>query len=103
VINMLTNIETIRTISNDYLIWVIVLPILSIWSFQLDGIFIGATAGSDMRNGMIISSIIYIICIYTLIPLWGNHGLWAAYAIFIVMRAVTLVYKYPNIEKRAEA
>ncbi|MDG1858929.1 MAG: MATE family efflux transporter, partial [Emcibacteraceae bacterium] len=102
IINMLTNIETIREIANEYLIWVIILPILSIWSFQLDGIFIGATAGSDMRNGMIISTLIYIICIYTLIPLWGNHGLWASYAIFIVMRAITLAYKYPAIERRAE-
>lgn len=101
VINMLTNLETIRTISADYMIWVIVLPLLSIWSFQLDGIFIGATAGSFMRNGMIISTICYVICVYTLIPLWGNHGLWASYSIFLVMRALTLVIKYSEIEKRA--
>ncbi|MBT6032564.1 MAG: MATE family efflux transporter [Kordiimonadaceae bacterium] len=101
VINMLTNIEAIRLISMDYLIWVIVLPVLSIWSFQLDGIFIGATAGSFMRNGMIISTICYVVCIFTLLPLWGNHGLWASYSIFIVMRALTLVVKYPEIEKRA--
>lgn len=101
VINFLTTIETIRIISSEYLIWVILLPILSIWSFQLDGIFIGATAGSAMRNGMIISTICYVICIYTLLDLFGNHGLWASYAIFIVMRALTLVYKYPEIEKRA--
>ena len=101
VIHLLTTIETIRVISADYLIWVIVLPLLSIWSFQLDGIFIGATAGSFMRNGMIVSSVCYVICIYTLIPLWGNHGLWASYSIFIVMRALTLAIKYPEIEKRA--
>lgn len=101
VIHFLTTLETIRTISSEYLIWVIVLPILSIWSFQLDGIFIGATAGSSMRNGMIISTICYVICIYTLLDLFGNHGLWASYSIFIVMRALTLAVKYPEIEKRA--
>ena len=100
-IHMITNIETIREISNDYLIWVIILPILSIWSFQLDGIFIGATAGASMRNGMLISTICYVIAIFTLIPMWGNHGLWASYSLFIVMRALTLFYKYPEIEKRA--
>ncbi|MCC3860085.1 MATE family efflux transporter [Pseudemcibacter aquimaris] len=100
-INALTNIEAIRTIAHDYLIWIIVLPILSIWSFQLDGIFIGATAGSDMRNGMIISTGFYVICVYTLIPMWENHGLWAAYTVFIVLRALTLLVKYPAIEKRA--
>lgn len=101
VIHLLTNIESIRTISADYLIWVIVLPFLSIWSFQLDGIFIGATAGNHMRNGMIISAICYVVCIYTLVPIWGNHGLWASYSIFLVMRALTLVVKYPEIEKKA--
>ncbi|MBT5073803.1 MAG: MATE family efflux transporter [Kordiimonadaceae bacterium] len=101
IINLLTNIETIRTISNEYLIWVIILPLLSIWSFQLDGIFIGATAGSSMRNGMIISAICYIISILVFMPLWGNNGLWFSYALFIVMRALTLVVKYPEIEKRA--
>ncbi len=101
VIHLLTNIETIRTIAGDYLIWVIVLPLLSIWSFQLDGIFIGATAGNHMRNGMIISAICYVICIFTLLPLFGNHGLWLSYSIFLIMRALTLVVKYPEIEKRA--
>ena len=101
IINLLTNIETIRNISSNYLTWIIILPLLSIWSFQLDGIFIGATAGSSMRNGMIISVISYILAIYILIPLWGNHGLWAAYSIFMIMRAITLFYKYPEIEKRA--
>ena len=101
IINLLTNIETIRNISLNYLTWIIILPLLSIWSFQLDGIFIGATAGSSMRNGMIISVISYILAIFILIPLWGNHGLWAAYSIFMIMRAITLFYKYPEIEKRA--
>ena len=101
IINLLTNIETIRNISSNYLTWIIILPLLSIWSFQLDGIFIGATAGSSMRNGMIISVISYILAIFILIPLWGNHGLWAAYSIFMIMRAITLFYKYPEIEKRA--
>jgi len=101
IINLLTNIETIRNISSNYLTWIIILPLLSIWSFQLDGIFIGATAGSSMRNGMIISVISYVLAIFILIPLWGNHGLWAAYSIFMIMRAITLFYKYPEIEKRA--
>ncbi|MEZ5758808.1 MAG: MATE family efflux transporter [Emcibacteraceae bacterium] len=101
IIHLLTSLDTIREISANYLIWVILLPLLSIWSFQLDGIFIGATAGGAMRNGMVISTICYAICVYTLIPLWGNHGLWASYSIFIVMRAITLAIRYPEIEKRA--
>lgn len=101
VINLLTNIETIRIISKEYLIWIIMLPLLSIWSFQLDGIFIGATAGSHMRNGMIISTICYVISILVFMPMWGNNGLWFSYTLFVVMRALTLAVKYPEVEKRA--
>ena len=101
IIHMLTNIEAIRETSSGYLIWIIILPLISIWGFQLDGIFIGATAGAPMRNGMIISTICYALSIYLLLPLWGNHGLWASYSIFMIMRGLTLLYKYPEIEKRA--
>ena len=100
-INGLTNIDSIRLIANDYLIWVIILPMLSIWSFQLDGIFIGATAGSHMRNGMVISTLCYIVSIFIFVPILGNHGLWFSYSVFLVMRAITLIIKYPEIEKRA--
>lgn len=96
-INALTNISDVRITAGQYMIWVIVLPLISIWSFQFDGIFIGATAGKYMRNGMIISTAVYIASLAVFLPMWGNHGLWLSYCIFMIVRAVTLAKEYPKL------
>ncbi len=96
-IGILTDLPDVRDTAGNYLIWVIILPLISIWSFQLDGIFIGATAGKYMRNGMIISTVFYIGSLTLFIPLWGNHGLWLSYSIFLMVRAITLAIQYPKI------
>lgn len=97
IINGLTNIEPVRNTAANYMIWVIVLPLISVWCFLLDGIFIGATAGKYMRNGMIISASIYIASLTIFLPLWGNHGLWLSYIIFMGVRAISLAANYPKI------
>ncbi|WP_321393283.1 MATE family efflux transporter [Emcibacter sp.] len=101
IISLLTDIDAIRLEAGHYLIWLIVLPLLSIWSFLFDGVFIGATAGSYMRNGMVLSVGFYALCLWVTLPLWENHGLWFSYAAFLIMRALTLARHYPEIEKAA--
>lgn len=100
IINGLTNIQDVRNAANDYMIWVIILPLVSIWCFLLDGIFIGATAGKFMRNGMIISTALYIASLMIFLPLWENHGLWLSYSIFMAVRAISLAANYPKISLR---
>lgn len=100
-IHGLTNIPEVRDTAGQYLIWVIVLPLISVWSFQLDGIFIGATAGKYMRNGMMVSTVVYIASLAVFLPMWGNHGLWLSYAIFMIVRGITLASHYPKIASAA--
>ena len=66
---------------------------------MLDGIFIGATRGADMRNMMMMSLMIYALSVLALTPSFGNHGLWTALLISYVARGATLGYKYPAIER----
>ncbi|SLN43398.1 MATE family efflux transporter [Oceanibacterium hippocampi] len=99
-IDLLTDIESVRGLARDYLPWVIVSPIISIWSFQLDGIFIGATQTRDMRNAMILSLAGLVVAILLAVPPLGNHGLWLALTLFMVVRAITLWRVYPRIGAR---
>ncbi len=99
IINVITGIELVRLAAADYLIWVLVSPVLSVWSYQLDGIFIGATRPVEMRNGMVLSLLVYLLAIWLFIPLLGNHGLWLSLMIFMVTRAITLGLWYPRIER----
>jgi len=96
-IDLFTGIEAVRDEARVYLIWAVVLPVVSVWAFQLDGIFIGATRSVEMRNAMILSLAVYLAALYPLIHLFGNHGLWAAYVVLMSVRAVTLWLYYPRI------
>lgn len=98
-IDLLTNLPDVRRIARSYLVWLIILPLISVWSFQFDGIFIGATKGRHMRNGMVISMAVFALSLLVFLPLWGNHGLWLSYSLFMITRGVTLALKYPELEK----
>ncbi|MGH1464964.1 MAG: MATE family efflux transporter [Cognatishimia sp.] len=89
----------VRSTAADYLPWMIATPILGCASWMLDGIFIGATQGRDMRDSMILSAAIYVIAVLAFIPLMGNHGLWAALTISFVARGITLGARYPALER----
>ena len=97
-IALLTNIESVRAEAQRYLPWLIAAPIISVWSFQLDGIFIGTTHTREMRNGMIISLIVFAAATWSLMSLFGNHGLWAALMIFMIARALTLGWWFRRID-----
>jgi MATE family multidrug resistance protein len=98
-IDLLTNNDSVRIAANDALIWVIVLPLIAIWPYMLDGIFIGATRSADMRNGMALSLVIFVIFTIVLKSHFGYHGLWISLIIFMAARGLTLAITYSNIEK----
>ena len=98
---LLTDIAELRAFATAYLPWIVMSPLLSIWAYQLDGIFIGATRSAEMRNGMVLSLAAYAVAMTTLPPAYGNDGLWASIMVFMVARALTLAPWYPRIERDA--
>jgi MATE family multidrug resistance protein len=98
-IDILTTVEEVRQTARIYLPWMVVLPMISVWSFQLDGIFIGATWTTQMRNGMVMSLIVFVCTLYLLVPALENHGLWLAFSVFMVTRALTLGAVYTRLER----
>ena len=76
--------------------WAAAAPLLGVWAFQLDGIFIGATRTADMRNAMLASLGIFWVAWWLLLPL-GNTGLWAAFYVHYLARTGSLLYCYPAL------
>ena len=99
IIDLLTGIDEIRQLAREFQVWLILSPIVSVWSFMLDGIFIGATHTREMRNAMIASLAVFMASVWLLQPALGNHGLWLALMIFMVARAIFLGLYYPRIER----
>jgi len=102
IINIMTTAEDVRTVSYEYLPWMVAAPLAGVAAWMLDGIFIGATRTADMRNMMFISFCVYLIALAVLLPIYGNHGLWASLIIFSIARGVTLGFKYPALEASAD-
>ncbi len=89
VIDVLTVDEGVRAAARIYLPWAVATPIVSVWAFQLDGIFVGATRTAEMRNAMLVALAIFLLAWWLLTPL-HNHGLWAALYVLYAARAGTL-------------
>ncbi|WP_432697105.1 MATE family efflux transporter [Marinobacterium sp. YM272] len=100
IIAMLTGIETIRHEAAIYLPWLIIMPLIGVWSFLLDGIFIGTTQVKAMQNTMLFS----VFCVFA--PVWwlsqplGNHGLWMALLSFFAARGVSGAWVFRRISRR---
>lgn len=99
IVRLLTDLPDVRGMAMTLLPWAIAAPVVSVWSFQMDGIFIGATRGPEMRNAMLASLALFVVATWALMPLWGNHGLWAAFMIFMAARGVTLAMFYPRLAR----
>ncbi|MBN1239026.1 MAG: MATE family efflux transporter [Gammaproteobacteria bacterium] len=102
VIDLLTVDDSARAAAREYLPWAAAAPLLGVWAFQLDGIFIGATRTADMRNAMLMSFAIFIAAWWALTP-YGNHGLWAAFYVHYAARVGTLFYYYPRLVRSVTA
>ncbi|MEM6051717.1 MATE family efflux transporter DinF [Erwinia sp. P7711] len=89
IVALLTSIPSLQQQADSYLFWQIVLPLCGVWCYLLDGMFIGATRASEMRNGMVIAAAGYGLTLFT-VPLLGNHGLWLAVTVFLLLRGLTL-------------
>ncbi len=99
-IMMMTDLPDIREISFSFSYWVIIIPFAASFCFQFDGIFVGASQTTELRNAMIASVVIYIVLSFFLIASFGNTGLWLSLCIFFIARALTLFVYMPRIFKR---
>ena len=99
IVDLMTDIPAVRQLAREFLPWVVFGPVYSVWSYLLDGVFVGATRAADMRNMAILASLVFLGSAAVLVPWLGNHGLWLAYFIFMVTRSTTLGLLYPRLER----
>lgn len=90
----LTNLAEVRETAGRFLPYAALYVLLSFAAFQLDGIFIGATRTRAMRNAALLAVLSFLVASWPLVGWVGNHGLWAAFIVFVVARAVALGIRY---------
>ena len=98
-IKIMTTSDEVILASEAFLIFIVLCPIFGALPFLMDGIFVGATRSIDMRNMMFLSLIIYVVSAYVLIDLYGFYGLWIALLVSYAARGISLLTRYPKLEK----
>jgi MATE family multidrug resistance protein len=101
IIAIFTNQEPIRELAGRFLPWIVAMPVVSVWNFQLDGIFIGATRAQELRDSMLVSFLGFLGLAVVLEARFGDNGLWCAMLVFMALRAITLGIRLPGVENKA--
>lgn len=93
-IAVLTDLPEIREAATRYLPWLIVSPLISVWSYLYDGVYVGATRAREMRNIMVISAFFVFLPAWYLLQGYGNDGLWLAFILFLAGRGIGMHIGY---------
>jgi MATE family multidrug resistance protein len=97
IISLLTSIPEVRAAAAAYLLWPVLIPLVSVWAYTYDGVYLAATHTKAMRNAVIASFGVFVLLLYTLMPIYGNPGLWIAVTAFLGGRALLLHLALPQL------
>lgn len=97
IIMLLTSIAEVRAAAGQYLVWPVLMPLISVWAYTYDGVYLAATRTAIMRNTMIMSFLTFLILLYTLMPAYGNTGLWISVTAFLGCRGLLLHLFFPRV------
>ena len=91
---LFTRNRSVAALINEHLVWVVIMPLIAVWAYWLDGIAVGLTQAKPMRNSIVFTSIcIYAPSYYIATDIFdlSNHGLWLAFILFSGARAFLLL------------
>ena len=100
-IRLMTSDQSVVEASRPFLLWLITMPLVSCAAFMWDGIYIGATAGKQVRNCMIVSAVSFLAVYFAGSPFWGIQALYAAYFAHLVARVAYLSACWPRLQRTA--
>ena len=103
-LGLLTNEEEVITASGTYFYWALAIPAAGFAAFLLDGICIGATITSVMLKGMAVAAAAFFLLYFSLQPSLGNHALWMAFIVYLILRGAVQGYSvYQRLYRTAKA
>lgn len=96
-VRLLTDLPEVRTEAARYLPWLIASPLISVWSFLYDGVYVGATRGREMRVVMTASALLVFLPTWFVFRELGNHAIWLAFTAFMAARGIGMHLWYRQL------
>ena len=97
ILSLLTDNDNIIDITLKYKWWIVAIPIFSFAAFIWDGIYIGLSASKEMRDTMILASLVFFILWFLLKDSFENNALWFAMLFFLVGRGIIQTFYFRKI------
>lgn len=95
---LMTNDSDVLLAAEQYMGWLIAMPIVSALAFMWDGIYVGATAGIPIRNAMIWAAVAFVGLYAATSPFCGTQALYIAYFAHLAARVIYLTGKWKTVE-----
>jgi MATE family multidrug resistance protein len=93
IVSLFTNNTELIQLAMIFIGWTILAPLINSVCYIWDGVYLGATASKAMRNSTFVATIlVFLPSYYIAIGLMGNHGLWLAMTLFMIVRGLTLTF-----------
>ena len=87
---LMTDLPEVRAAAASLMLWMVLSPLVSVWAFTFDGIFIGGTWTRPMRNSVVAGAVTFGFALFLLQEPYGHQGLWAAFLMFFAVRGIWL-------------
>ena len=89
-LQFMTNIESVFTLAYDYHLYAVLLPLVGVGAYWLDGIFFGLTAGNVIRNAALILAVVFFPLSGLLYQQWDMTGIWLSVWCLLLLRLIIL-------------
>ena len=89
-LQFMTNIESVFTLAYEYHLYAVLLPLVGVGAYWLDGIFFGLTAGNVIRNAALILAAIFFPLSWVLYQQWDMTGIWLSVWCLLLLRLIIL-------------
>lgn len=100
IIALLTGIPEVRAAAGAYLLWPVLLPLVSVWAYTYDGVYLAATRTTIMRNTVVASFVLFLVLLHSLLPALGNTALWIAITAYLGLRGLLLHLHFPRLLRK---
>jgi len=99
-VDALTTLPGVRETAREYLPWLVISPLVSVWSFLYDGVYVGATRTREMMVVMVGGAVLVFLPAWFAFSHWGNHGLWLAFTLFMAARGLGMAAWFRRLVAR---
>lgn len=96
-IGLMTSDREVLRASTAYFAWLMWMPFVGTFAFMWDGVFVGATAGKEIRNSMIWAAVLFVVLYAATYRILGTQALYLSYFVHLIARGWYLTFKWREI------